>query len=167
MTKVTLSEELRNSMQEKKLYTYNYPMPAMTADIILFSPDKSHIVCIKRRDDPFKGSWALPGGFMNIDERLAVSAARELYEETGITVDVDKLEFVGLFDNPNRDKRGRVISSCFTAQLKIPTMVKAGDDAADAGWVMVDRLVSKELPLAFDHYDMLTQVLTGMNYFEH
>ncbi len=152
---------------EKKVYQYNYPMPSVTVDMVLFSPDRSNILCIKRKNEPFKGFHCLPGGFMNIDETLAAAAVREPFEETGIVVPEKDITFVGMFDAVKRDTRNRVLSACFTAQLKDYKMPVAGDDAAEALWVIVDRLVSKNVVLGFDHYDMVMQVLTGVNYFEH
>lgn len=141
-------------------YTYEYPRPSMTVDIVLFSPDKSHILCIERLKEPHKSSWALPGGFLELSETLKQSAVRELKEETNIELKVEDLKFVNIFDQVDRDKRGRVISCCFTAQLKDYKMPVAGDDAAKAEWILVGRLINKEIPLAFDHYEMLMQAIT-------
>ena len=122
---------------------YDYPRPAVTADIVLLSGDA--VLLIKRRLTPFEGCWALPGGFMDIDETLADAAARELEEETGITgVPLRQLR---VFDAPGRDPRGRTISVVFLADIGDRPKPRAGDDAAEARWHLLDRLP----PVAFDH----------------
>jgi len=125
-------------------YCYSYPRPAVTVDIVLLSRN-GRVLLIKRKAEPFKGRWALPGGFVNIDERLADAAARELEEETGITgVDLRQLH---AFDDPARDPRGRTISIAFLAKVDEPRTPTAKSDAADARWTPVDQLP----PMAFDH----------------
>jgi 8-oxo-dGTP diphosphatase len=133
-------------------HTYEYPRPAVTTDIILFHKTDTElkVLLIKRNSEPFKDTWALPGGFMNIDETLEQTAKRELKEETGIDVE-DLIQF-RVFDDPNRDPRGRTISIVFYKFLEsIPSRIKAGDDAAEAKWFSV-----KKLPeLAFDHEEVI------------
>lgn len=105
------------------------------------------ILLIKRKNVPYKGSWALPGGFVEVDERVIAGAVRELKEETGIAVKEDELRFIGYFDAPNRDPRGRLISFAFEVMANAEVIVKAGDDAGEAQWFALN-----ELPeMAFDH----------------
>jgi 8-oxo-dGTP diphosphatase len=145
-------------------HTYDYPMPSVTVDVVLFSPNKSHILCVKRKYLPFMGEWACPGGFLDLSETLKQSAVRELREETNIVLDESELQFVGVFDAVNRDERNRVISTCFTAVLKNHAMPRAADDAAAAEWKATDRLRAKDVVLAFDHYDMIMRACEVVRY---
>lgn len=129
-------------------YCYAYPRPAVTADIVLFkkSDDRYWVLLVKRKNAPFEGMWALPGGFMNMDETLEDAALRELSEETGIKG--VQLEQYHTFSNINRDPRHRTVTTVFIgfADPKTPQPV-AGDDAAQVYWFPMDELP----PLAFDH----------------
>ncbi|MEA1050550.1 NUDIX domain-containing protein [Lamprobacter modestohalophilus] len=129
-------------------YCYRYPHPAVTTDVVLFTirDDCLQLLLIERGNEPFKGSWALPGGFVDIDEALKTCAARELAEETG--VENLYLEQLGTFGEPGRDPRERVISVAYLALAPESRLsVRAGDDAAAAAWFPVKDLP----PLAFDH----------------
>ena len=129
-------------------YVYEYPRPAVTVDIAAVSRDR-RILLIRRKAEPFKDRWALPGGFINIDETLQNAAARELAEETGIRgLDLRQLR---AFDKPDRDPRGRTIAVAFLAEVNDPPSPTAGDDAAESAWFPMDRLP----PLAFDHEDIV------------
>lgn len=134
-------------------YTYDYPRPALTADIILFLRSESpvHVLLIKRKYPPFKDCWALPGGFMDMHETLEQAAIRELEEETGIVVK-ELLQFK-TFDKPDRDPRGRTISTVFYAFLQEKPAAKASDDASELLWYSINKLPE----LAFDHKDILTE----------
>src|SRR5574344_2862875 len=109
------------SMEEKK-YSYAYPHPAVTTDCVLIgtqSNDKEmYVLLVQRGREPFKGYWAFPGGFLNIDEEAEVGAARELKEETNITIEPKKLLQLHTFATVNRDPRERVISIVFYASVK-------------------------------------------------
>ena len=133
-------------------YSYDYPRPALTVDVVALSHEQGRrrVLLIKRGSAPFAGSWALPGGFLDLDERLEVAARRELKEETQLVV--DELTLVGVFDKPDRDPRERVISVVFRAWLDNPNAsIAAGSDAAEVRWFYLD-----ELPLlAFDHSEIL------------
>jgi len=135
-----------------KPYCYRYPHPAVTTDVALFTirADALQLLLIERGNEPFKGSWALPGGFVDIDEDLDDCAARELAEETG--VENLYLEQLGTFGRPGRDPRERVISVAYLALApETQLSVRAGDDAAAAAWFPV-----KALPtLAFDHDEII------------
>ncbi len=130
------------------------PKVCVTCDILVFTGagDERRILLIKRAHPPFKGRWALPGGFIELDETLEESALRELEEETGVRG--VKLHQLGTWGDPGRDPRGRTVSVAYWTVVKRAD-VKAGDDAADAQWHSVNDLP----PLAFDHGDMIRAAL--------
>ncbi len=135
-------------MGEKGVYTYDYWRPAVTADIVVFSFDGTNlnVLLIKRGNEPYKGQWAFPGGFLDEDETLEEAARRELKEETGLTP--KHFYEVGSFSDLDRDPRGRTISVAFASVVR-PNQIKAvaGDDAKEARWFDIH-----EMPrLAFDH----------------
>jgi len=129
-------------------YTYDYPHPAVTVDIVVFTiaEHRLQVLLVKRSAWPHAGKWALPGGFVGIDESLKRAAWRELREETG--VNAAHLEQLGAFGRPDRDPRERVITVAYIALLPADRLrIEAGSDAGDAGLFPVE-----ELPeLAFDH----------------
>lgn len=133
-------------------YTYDYPHPAVTTDIVIFTirHDELKVLLVNRGAPPFKGTWALPGGFVNLDESLEAGARRELEEETGVT-DV-YLEQLYTFGEPDRDPRERVITVAYYALVPTDEIdIKAGSDAEGVSWIGM-----QELPeLAFDHGDIL------------
>jgi len=128
-------------------YSYAYPRPALTVDALVFAgsgPDR-RILLIKRGKAPFQGMWALPGGFVDMEETLEQACLRELEEETGLRL--GKMEQFRVFDAVDRDPRHRTISVVFYALLPEPVSVCGGDDAAEARWFpLIDCP-----PLAFDH----------------
>lgn len=133
------------------MYTYKYPHPAVTADCLVFAHTENclELLLIQRRNEPCKGKWAFPGGFMNIDETTADAARRELKEETGLIV--EDLHRVGVYDAVDRDPRERVITVAYYTILDKPAEVSGLDDAAQAKWFLLT-----ELPdLAFDHKEIL------------
>lgn len=136
-------------MAEKKKYAYDWPRPMVTVDAIVFntSGDSPKLLLIKRGNEPFKGKWAFPGGFVDMDEELEDAAARELAEETGLTG--VKLTQLQAFGKCGRDPRGRNISVMFIGITK-DSKIKGGDDAAEAKWFDINNLP----PLAFDHNDV-------------
>ena len=134
------------------MYQYKYPHPAMTADCVVFGFDgkQLHVLLIERGLEPYKGSWALPGGFMKIDETVEQCALRELKEETGVE-DI-YLEQFHVFSAVGRDPRERVVTVAFLALVrKSDFRLIAGDDAAGASWFELGKLPS----LAFDHHDII------------
>jgi 8-oxo-dGTP diphosphatase len=136
----------------RKPYCYDYPRPAVTTDICLFTvvEDELRILLIKRGGEPFKGSWALPGGFLAETETLDDCAARELKEETGVTD--AHLEPFATFSDPDRDPRGRTITAAYLALVPAADhAVQSGSDADDARWHPLTRLPK----LAFDHRDII------------
>ena len=139
---------------KKKTYTYPYPRPSLTVDIALVTRDAAPwVLLIQRKADPFRGKWALPGGFVDENERLVDAARRELKEETG--VEQADLEQLHTFGDPGRDPRGWTVSVVYLA-LVSPDQLNptAGDDAAAVGWYPLAELP----PLAFDHAEILARV---------
>jgi 8-oxo-dGTP diphosphatase len=133
----------------------DYPRPSVTVDLVIFTiaEDDLKVLLIRRGLEPFKGRWALPGGFVEIDESLEQAAARELQEEVGVTNVY--LEQLYTFGDPKRDPRGRVISVAYFALVDAERQrIVAASDAADAAWYSV---FDPELRarLAFDHKKIL------------
>ena len=131
-------------------YTYKYPRPAVTADCIVITKEaEPKVLLIQRGDEPFKGTWAFPGGFMNMDETAEQCAFRELEEETGLQLTEAKQ--IGCYSDVDRDPRGRTITVAYLAVINEPIAVTGQDDAAKAEWWLLS-----DLPhLAFDHYDIM------------
>jgi len=128
------------------LYTYKYPRPAVTVDILVFRNRMTEVLLIKRLHPPFEGKWALPGGFMDMDETLEEAAVRELEEETGLSG--IKLKQLHAFSAPDRDPRHRTVSVAFYGVLENDqALARAGSDAKEAEWFKLNDLP----PLAFDH----------------
>ena len=135
------------------MYTYNYPHPAVTADCLVFArtDEGMKLLLIQRKNEPCKGKWAFPGGFMDIDETTIDAARRELKEDTRLVV--GELHRVGIFDAVDRDPRERIITVAYYTILDKPAEVSGLDDAAQAKW-----FPSTELPdLAFDHKEILQE----------
>jgi len=129
-------------------YTDEYPRPAVTVDLALFTHGARRdlrVLLVRRRQPPFRGRWALPGGFVDADEDLVAAARRELREETGGAA--GPLRQLGAYGAPGRDPRGHTVSVVFLAALAPDTALVAGDDAADCAWQPSRR----PPPLAFDH----------------
>ena len=138
------------------MYSYKYPRPAVTADCVVIgsAADSSrYVLLIQRGNEPYKGCWALPGGFMDMDETLEQCALRELKEETGLTPSGDITELKS-FSTVDRDPRGRTITVAFLIEMPM-TEAKGGDDAADARWFPLNELP----PLAFDHDEIIKEAL--------
>ncbi|MEP0069051.1 NUDIX domain-containing protein [Pyruvatibacter sp.] len=133
-------------------YSYAYPHPAVTTDIVVFTVENQalKVLLIQRKEAPFAGQWALPGGFLAIDESIDACAARELEEETGVSGIY--LEQLYTFGAPDRDPRERVLSVAYYALMPLDDVtLRAGSDATAAGWYDVD-----DLPrLAFDHGEII------------
>ena len=137
----------------KGTYTYEYPRPAVTADVAIFTPDMSEVLLIRRGNEPYKGHWALPGGFMDMDETLYQCATRELKEETDI--EADCLWEIGAFSKVDRDPRGRTITVAYYGFAHKATDIRALDDAAEIAWHKISELP----PLAFDHKEIIEKAL--------
>lgn len=130
------------------MYSYQHPHPAVTTDIVIFTiqAEELKVLLIQRAGDPYQGKWALPGGFIEIDEDLEHAAARELEEETGVTGVY--LEQLYTFGRPNRDPRERVITVAYYALVPIDRLhIRAASDAKQVDWFPCHHLPE----LAFDH----------------
>jgi 8-oxo-dGTP diphosphatase len=138
-------------------HTYQYPRAALTVDCVVFGYDESElkVLLIERGLEPFKGRWALPGGFVRVDETLDDAARRELEEEAGLkNLFLEQLYTFGTVD---RDPRERVVSVAYFALVKLSDhRAKAATDAANAEWFPVSRIPK----LAFDHAEILTTALS-------
>ena len=143
-------------MGENK-YCYKYPHPAVTADCVIFGFDGLNIkvLLIQRGIEPFKGRWAFPGGFMQMDETIEECARRELQEETGLVVNT--VEQFHIFSDVHRDPRERVLTVAHYALVRLAN-VEGGDDAARAQWFAQDEIPS----LAFDHDRILRMALSTL-----
>ena len=135
-------------MAQKGRYVYDWPRPMVTVDAAVFAAveGKTRLLLVQRKHEPYQGSWALPGGYVEIDEDLPEAAARELAEETGLK-DVP-LEQLRTFGRPGRDPRGRTITVVyFGVAGKDWQQAGAADDAAQVQWFDIDNLPE----MAFDH----------------
>lgn len=135
-------------------YTYAYPRPSVTVDVVLVTTEETpRVLLIRRRHSPYAGHWALPGGFVDENERLIDAARRELKEETGL--EHADLEQLHTFGDPGRDPRGWTVSVVYMARVW-PQLLQpiAGDDAAEVHWFSLEQLP----PLAFDHLDVMNRV---------
>ena len=127
-------------------YTYKYPRPAVTADCIVITKEaEPKVLLIQRGDQPFRGCWAFPGGFMNMDETTEQCAIRELEEETGLRV--SEVHQIGAYSKVDRDPRGRTVT--------VALAVTGQDDAAKAQWFPLSDLPE----LAFDHADIMQDAI--------
>jgi 8-oxo-dGTP diphosphatase len=139
------------------MVTYAHPRPSVTVDIVLLQ--KSHsgpqVLLIERAKDPFQGRYALPGGFVDLEETLRAAAERELKEETGLTAPT--LQQIYTFGDPDRDPRGRVISIAYGGYLPPDSaqVPRPASDARKTAWHPVDDLP----PLAFDHHRIIQKAL--------
>jgi 8-oxo-dGTP diphosphatase len=135
----------------KGKYVYPYPRPMVAVDIVVVTRDRpAKLLLIRRKNEPYAGCWALPGGYLEMDETLEAAAHRELGEETGVKV--AKLVPLGPYDAVDRDPRGRTITFAYLARVWAKQIKpKAADDAAEVGWFPLSRLPQ----LAFDHRDIL------------
>ncbi len=133
-------------------HVYKYPRAALSVDCVVFGREsgRMHVLLIQRRAPPHAGQWALPGGFLELDETLEQAARRELREETGIAL--EQVEQLRAFDAIDRDPRERVISVAHVATIDIAEHpLQAGDDASAARWFDLEQLPE----LAFDHGEIL------------
>jgi 8-oxo-dGTP diphosphatase len=141
-----------------RTYTYAYPRPMVTADVaVLRLMESPEILLVKRKHPPYQADWALPGGFMEMEETLEEAARRELMEETGIRA--GELIRFDMYDAPGRDPRGRTITQVFIMiwkeEMGSPV---AGSDAGELAWFDLHSLP----PLAFDHLQIVRDVIRMM-----
>jgi ADP-ribose pyrophosphatase YjhB (NUDIX family) len=134
-----------------------YPPFAVTVDLVVLTvrDDALKALAVRRSEEPYRGRWALPGGFVGIDEDLPAAAVRELTEETGLAIEAVHLEQLATYGEPRRDPRGRTVSVAYLALAPDLPHPRAGSDAADADWVDADRLLRSRGRLAFDHAKIL------------
>ena len=135
-------------------YIYEYPRPAVTADCVVITKEtEPKVLLIQRGNEPFKGQWAFPGGFMNMDETTEQCAIRELEEETGLKV--TDIQQIGAYSKVDRDPGGRTVTVAYLAIIDKVEAVKGLDDAAKAQWFSLSSLPK----LAFDHEDIMNDVI--------
>jgi 8-oxo-dGTP diphosphatase len=127
----------------------NYKIPKLTVDGVIFNDNE--ILLVKRNKEPFKGRWALPGGFVEYNEKVEDAIVREIKEETGVNAEIKEL--IGVYSDPKRDPRGHTITIVFLLEI-ISGKIKGGDDASDANFFDL-----KQLPaLSFDHDKIISDV---------
>lgn len=134
--------------------------PALTVDILVIKNDS--ILLIKRKNDPYKGYWAMPGGFVEYGESLKHAAARELLEETGIKISPQNLYFSEVLDDPERDPRQHVVTVAYYAFVPNDTEAIASDDAAECKWVPIMNFRHENL--AFDHELIIANALQFVSF---
>jgi len=127
----------------------DYKIPKLTVDGALI--ENNSILLIKRKNNPYKNNWALPGGFLEYGEKAEVGVVREIYEETGLKTKVSDL--FGVYSDPNRDPRGHTVTIVYLLN-RISGVVKGGDDASDARFFSLDDLPS----LSFDHDKIIEDI---------
>ena len=139
-------------------YSYKYPRPAVTADCVVITKEaEPKVLLIQRGADPYKGCWAIPGGFMNMDETTEQCAIRELEEETGLKVST--VRQIGAYSKVDRDPRGRTITVAYLAIIDKPAQVTGQDDAVKAEWFPLSALPE----LAFDHADIMADAINSFH----
>ena len=146
------------------MYKYPYPHPALTVDafILNYSQKKLSLLLIQRRDDPYKGAWAFPGGFVDENEPVENAMERELKEETGL--EINPLHQIYVASETGRDPRGWTVSVVFLGFSKGNNInIKPGDDAKAAQWFPLDSLPK----LAFDHSDITGKVIMKLKQVLH
>jgi 8-oxo-dGTP diphosphatase len=129
-----------------------FPAFAVTVDVVILTMAEGvlHLLLVRRGQEPFKGMWAIPGGFKRPDETLDEAARRELSEETGVDVPSLLTQF-GAYGDPGRDPRLNVVTVTYLAVLRDVGAIVAGTDAAHAALVPVSNILEERIELAFDH----------------
>ena len=135
----------------------NIKHPFLTVDAVILCNIDS-VVLIRRNNPPYKGFWALPGGFVEYGETVESAVLREVKEETGVEIDLNDIS--GIYSDPERDPRGHVITICFTARKREGSL-KADTDASEVGCFKLDDIF--KLNLAFDHNKILKDALKNLN----
>jgi 8-oxo-dGTP diphosphatase len=133
----------------------------ITTDAAVFARAEGeiHVLLIQRKNEPFKNQWALPGGFVEENEKLINACKRELEEETGLFVDISEFQFIDIFDDVRRDPRNRTITAAYAIMLDELNFVEGRDDAANARWVKLNQIHE----LAFDHLLILEKAKSILN----
>lgn len=149
-----------------------YPKISLTADCVLFTieQEEAYVLLVQRgpNSSAFPNAWAIPGGFLNVDEKLITCAKRELEEETTIAIDGNNvlypgLIYVGVYDDTKRDPRGRVVSHVYAGWLHHRMQAQGKDDAQDAQWFRCQDLPEN---LAFDHRDIIREAYLKLLHYE-
>ena len=144
------------------MYSYEYPRPALTVDVVIFTlrEGQLHVLLVQRAEKPFSGMWALPGGFVKMEEALDEAAYRELEEETGLQQAY--LEQLYTYGDPKRDPRGRVVTVAYFALIPAdaPILTEGSSEVSKAGWFPIERLPR----LAFDHAEIISYALRRLRY---
>lgn len=139
------------------MYTYKFPRPSLTVDVVAFTKrdGRLHVLLVKRANEPFAGKWALPGGYVDMDESLEAAAKRELKEETG--VEDARLDQLYTYGEPDRDPRERTITVAYYGLIPAEALPNedGGSDAEQACWFPADKLPE----LAFDHNQIVGDAL--------
>lgn len=135
----------------------NSKYPLLTVDAVITTAD-GKIILIRRKNPPYQGSWALPGGFVEYGETVEEAVLREVKEETGIFIEIQDL--LGVYSDPGRDPRGHMITVCFLA-LKKEGMLKADTDAAEVSSFTFNEAL--RMDLAFDHHEILKDALKSLD----
>ena len=138
------------------MFTYEYPRPMLTADCVVLNR-RGEVLLVCRGNEPYRGCWALPGGFMEMDEPIERCAVRELREETALEVAVEALRLVGVYSALGRDPRGRTVTVAYAVRVAdaAEAEAEAGDDAAALRWWPLESLP----PLAFDHAQIIADAI--------
>lgn len=151
-----------NLSEEEFLASYDasrYPKPSVTVDTVIFRENdgRLQVLLVKRGNHPYRWYWALPGGFLNMDEELAAAAAREVREETLLAITA--LEEIGVYGAVGRDRRDRVITVAYAAIVDGEAEAQAGDDAAECAWFEVSwQLSTGEIALKLVNNAEILQV---------
>ncbi len=133
----------------KQYYAYEFPHPSVAATVVLLDLSRNALLLVKRDIAPFKGSYAFPGGFLEVGkEEIEDAAVRELYEEAGVTLDRSTLQLIDVRSHPQRDPRDHVFDIAFFASIA-RTEAIAGDEVSVYKWATAEEIDA--LPLAFDH----------------
>lgn len=135
---------------------------ALTVDNVLFTDREGalRVLMVRRKHEPFQGSWALPGGFVDEEEDLPAAAARELFEETGLR-DLPGVTFeqLGAYGRPGRDPRGRTVSVAYVGLAAVEPQPQGADDAEEAAFLDAGDVVQGRVPVAFDHREIVSDAL--------
>lgn len=147
---VAMMDSINHKKMEENTYHYKYPHPSVTTDCVIFGFDGESVkvLLIERGGEPYKGCWAFPGGFLEMDESGEEGARRELMEETGLTTPFVKQFHT--FSAPDRDPRERVLTIAYYSLVRL-SEVKGMDDARQAKWFPLNKVPK----MAFDHDEML------------
>lgn len=142
------------------MFSYKYPRPSVTADMLIRN-EQGEVLLIKRNNDPYKGYYALPGGFLEVDqETIEDCAVREAKEETGLDVEIERL--IGIYSHPKRDPRAHNVTGAFLAKtisMEEAAKACAGDDAGEILWIDPCSDGYKQIKLGFDHDRIISEAL--------